>query len=470
MNRLLLLAGLLSGNLLAQISAPRNLRLVTREATPTPTPVETPAPTPTPTPSPNPDDPGDIDLTGFTLVFEENFDVLSVADTDAKGDKTWYFCPPYGLAGAFSTSHWTSESMQCQDGVLINTASWNSNRHDPLDKNWESGCLSSMDKTRSGFAQRYGYWAARVKMPDAGWSAWSAFWLASVSGIPDGGSKGYEIDIFEWYGDFQRHVGHSVHPWNEDGSQGEGDGGGFAAIPGGDAINSWHIYGCKVDPQWITFYIDGFETKRLPTNNEYLAEPLYIIIDYALRGNPVSGYKFDSKEPSHMLVDWVRAYALPDIVPPPPPPAPTSLVTNPGFDDDNEDTQTPQGWEEWSDIGSNPNGFTRAGNSHSGARYYVIEGSGPFRLFQSQVCPTGEPGLYTLRAQVMSFGGLNEAAMIAKDYGGPDLAVAIPTAKTWTQITIPNIRCDSSSCRIGFWVDSNGDNWIAVDDVEFFKQ
>ena len=184
MNRLLLLAGLLSGNLLAQISAPTNLRLVDSEATPTPTPVETPAPTPTPAPSPNPGDPQDIDLTGFTLVFEENFDVLSVAETDAKGDKTWYFCPPYGPAGAFSTSHWTSESMQCQDGVLINTASWNSNRHDPLDKNWETGCLSSMDKTRSGFAQRYGYWSARVKMPDAGWSAWPAFWLASIGGIP----------------------------------------------------------------------------------------------------------------------------------------------------------------------------------------------------------------------------------------------------------------------------------------------
>ena len=150
-------------------------------------------------------------------------------------------------------------------------------------------------------------------------------------------------------------------------------GGGFGPIPGGDATNTWHIYGCRVDPQWITFYVDGFESKRFPTNNEYLAEPLYIIINYALRGNPVSGDKFDTKEPSHMLVDWVRAYELPDEAPVPPPTAPTSLVTNPGFDDDNEDTQTPSGWEEWSDMGSNPNGFTRQGNSYSGARYYVME-------------------------------------------------------------------------------------------------
>jgi hypothetical protein len=48
-------------------------------------------------------------------------------------------------------------------------------------------------------------------------------------------------------------------------------------------------------------------------------------------------------------------------------------------------------------MGSNPNGFTRQGNSHSGARYYVMEADGSFRLFLSQVCPTEEPGLYTLR-------------------------------------------------------------------------
>jgi hypothetical protein len=76
-----------------------------------------------------------------------------------------------------------------------------------------------------------------------------------------------------------------------------------------------------------------------------------------------------------------------------------------------------------------------------------MESDGPFRLFLSQVCPTEEAGLYTLRARVMSFGGLNEAAMIVKDYGGPDLDVAIPTSKTWTQITIPNIRCEGASAR-----------------------
>jgi len=75
MKRLLFFAVLLTGNLFAQISAPKNLRIDTGEPSPTPTPA----------------DPQDIDLTGYKLVFEENFDVLSVAETDAKGDKHGIF-------------------------------------------------------------------------------------------------------------------------------------------------------------------------------------------------------------------------------------------------------------------------------------------------------------------------------------------------------------------------------------------
>jgi hypothetical protein len=49
MKRLLFFAALLAGNLLAEISAPQNLRIVTGE----------------PSPTPSPGNPQDIDLTGY---------------------------------------------------------------------------------------------------------------------------------------------------------------------------------------------------------------------------------------------------------------------------------------------------------------------------------------------------------------------------------------------------------------------
>jgi hypothetical protein len=79
----------------------------------------------------------DIDLTGYTLVFQDNFDTLPLADSDDKGAKTWFFWPPYGPAGAFSASHWVTSTMECQNGVLIDRAEWDPNRHDQFDNNWD---------------------------------------------------------------------------------------------------------------------------------------------------------------------------------------------------------------------------------------------------------------------------------------------------------------------------------------------
>ena len=111
-----------------------------------------------------------------------------------------------------------------------------------------------------------------------------------------------------------------VHPWNPDGSQAPSpyQGGDWIDIPGGDAINQWHIYGCKVAPDFIRFYIDGQEVGRIPTKLDYLDDPLYIIINYALN-EPLNSEPFGSKGRSSLLVDWVRAYSLPPNVSVPPP-------------------------------------------------------------------------------------------------------------------------------------------------------
>ena len=124
----------------------------------------------------------DIDLTGYRLVFSDEFNTLSVGSANGKGAAKWGDWPPYGPAGAFSRSHWAKRRLRVDNGILSSDAVWNSQRNDASGNNWESGLIASMDKNRSGFAQRFGYWSARMKMPNAGQGAWSAFWLASASG------------------------------------------------------------------------------------------------------------------------------------------------------------------------------------------------------------------------------------------------------------------------------------------------
>jgi beta-glucanase (GH16 family) len=258
------------------------------------------------------------DLNDYTLVFSDEFNSLSVGDHSNKGSNTWGDWPPYGSAGAFSRSHWVRSRLEAVGGILRLHMVWNPSRNDPFDNNWESGVIASMDRQRQGFAQKFGYWSARIKMPEAGEGAWGAFWLASRSGIPNGGSNGYEIDIVEFYGIVDNppdRYGWSVHAWNGNGSRGPGSGGSFVDIFGGDASGTWHVYGCEVNEVNIVMYLDGQEVGRLPTNHEYLQEPLYIMVDYALR-NWHPDEPFASKGSSFMQVDWVRAYSLPTLMPP----------------------------------------------------------------------------------------------------------------------------------------------------------
>jgi arabinogalactan endo-1,4-beta-galactosidase len=58
--------------------------------------------------------------------------------------------------------------------------------------------------------------------------------------------------------------------------------------------------------------------------------------------------------------------------------------------------------------------------------------------------------------------------MEAKNCGGAQQNLNIPTTSTWTQITISNISVTNGQCTIGFWSVAAANQWINFDDVEFF--
>jgi beta-glucanase (GH16 family) len=265
-----------------------------------------------------------LDLTGFGLVFADDFNTLSAQAPDDKGSAIWLGHGPYGAASNFSVSQWSwdSKTLRVENGALVNTAWW-----DQSINNWRSGLISSMDRQRDGFAQRFGYWEARMRMPNAGRGAFPAFWLLAATTIPNhNGIKGYEIDILEWFGQdapqSADRFAHTIHEWNPDGSQGAGSEGKWVDVA--DPINTWHTYGCMVTPWWIAFYLDGVCTWTKPVNLDYNKFPLYVMVNYALGGGwPVTGEPYASHGDSALLVDYVYAYAPPAAWPIPR--APTNL-------------------------------------------------------------------------------------------------------------------------------------------------
>ncbi len=78
-------------------------------------------------------------------------------------------------------------------------------------------------------------------------------------------------------------------------------------------------------------------------------------------------------------------------------------------------------------------------------------------------------GTYTLKAWVQSSGGQNTVKMYAKDFGGSEVNVSLPTTSTWIQVRIDNIAVSNGQCTIGFYSDASAYDWHCFDDVELYK-
>ncbi len=237
-----------------------------------------------------------LDLTGFDLTFAEEFD--GPLDVSAWGPGTrWIAHTPY--SGDFGDARFADPQpgfpFTIEDGVLRIEAS-------KRDDTWHSGLLCSVDPQGQGFSQQYGYFEARARFPE-GKGTWPAFWLLGVAQLVDRSLDQIEIDVVEQYGEHPNALHTTVHQWLADGRH-EAEGRAFI-VPG--MAEESHTYGVLVTESTITFYFDGVELWARPTPEEAKA-PLYLLVNLALGG----GWSIEeTPDPSIMLVDYVRAYALP---------------------------------------------------------------------------------------------------------------------------------------------------------------
>jgi hypothetical protein len=151
-----------------------------------------------------------------------------------------------------------------------------------------------------------------------------------------------------------------------------------------------------------------------------------------------------------------------------------NVVTNPSFEADNASTQTPQGWSEWAATSGqtlvsyvesagggagSPNTGTYRGIHWSGSAWQEV------RTYQIK---TGlANGNYRLSAWVKSNAAIG--SIYASNYGGVVLTTAIPVTSSWTRVSM-DVNVTNGQCEFGFKSANdltNGNNWVAFDDVEF---
>jgi hypothetical protein len=164
----------------------------------------------------------------------------------------------------------------------------------------------------------------------------------------------------------------------------------------------------------------------------------------------------------------------PTLTPAPTPTPQPNLALNPGFEADGAATQTPQRWSTWASSSTDADAdySDTYGGTHGGAFHGTHSKASAYEVYTYQVT-TGLPnGLYTLRAWTKSSGGQSYAMLLAKNYGGAQVATSVPTTTngSWQQITVPNISVSNGQCEWGFYSYAGAGQWLYFDDVELVKQ
>ena len=242
--------------------------------------------------------PSTLDLSDFELTFADEFDSLSISSTE---DATWYPRTPW--YGDFGEARFAEPGQggpfSLRDGNLVITV-------DQIEPGrWQSGLISSMNPDGRGFAQQYGYFETRMRVP-TGEGVWPAFWLIGAQRLQGRGVSA-EIDIMEHYGAWPNRFSMKWHEWGVPSADG-GDGHNWdythVYVEDGNLGDGWHTYGALIDERTITYYFNGREVWSAPTPDIH-HQPMMVLVNLALGGGWPVDPTLDDVE---LLVDYVRVY------------------------------------------------------------------------------------------------------------------------------------------------------------------
>ncbi len=262
---------------------------------------------------PAPENPASLDLDGFTLVWEDEFDGNAVDSSKWTG----YKCSAEKSKTRMGC-WWNTDMASVRDGNLhIHTK-----YYDKGYKGGRRGWYSCGLCTDGLFDQTYGYFEIRCILPK-GIGSWSAFWMMPHNindSIGNGGTDGAEIDICEaaYYryklSDNVNVVSSTIH-YDAYGSEHRQKTACTPFIENNDPYEEYNTYGVEWNDKEYIFYINGVETGRTDFGGTSKV-PEYMIIDCnvnGMKGFPLNGWvgdalTFDSEAPTDFIVDYVRVY------------------------------------------------------------------------------------------------------------------------------------------------------------------
>ena len=239
----------------------------------------------------------EVNLDGYTLVFEDNFDGTEL-NTDI-----W----EYRATGARRGGYNAPSQVEVRDGNLVITAEY---LEDGL---FGEGWYAGMIRLKERYCQ--GYFEMRC-IANKGQYFWSAFWLQAdgsyTSSVSKGGVGGAEIDIFESANNvsplIRGSVTHAIHCAGVDGIVEDFQSMSLGAFYGNNIFEEYNTYGLEWNENEYIFYINGVETRRSSFGNGVSEVPEEVIVSLEIP-TPEELDKLDKDTySSEFIVDYVRIY------------------------------------------------------------------------------------------------------------------------------------------------------------------
>jgi len=245
---------------------------------------------------------------GYTLVWSDEFKGKNGALPDAK---KWTYDIGGSGWGNHELEYYTNraENARIEHGKLVITA----RREDftgPDDKKFDY--TSTRLKTQGLFAQAYGRFEARIKLP-AGQGIWPAFWMLGENIVGDGWPKCGEIDVMENIGK-EPGINHgSLH--GPSATSPTSDLTKTITLPNGKRLSDdFHLYAVEWEPGVVRFYLDSnlyatFTSAQWPAGGTWVFDhPFFIILNVAVGGDWPGAPDGTTIFPQTMQVDYVRVY------------------------------------------------------------------------------------------------------------------------------------------------------------------
>lgn len=244
---------------------------------------------------------------GWRLVWHDEFEGRSGSAIDAA---KWSFDIGGGGWGNDELQSYTSriDNAELQGGALVIRA-----RKETLagPDNVTRSYTSARLLTKTKFAQAYGRFEARIKLP-FGQGIWPAFWMLGNDFETAGWPSCGEIDIMENIGKEPSIVHGTLHGPGYSGANGLTA---TYALPKSRKFSDgYHTFAVEWEPDQIRFSVDGHHYKTqtpadLPPGKAWVFNhPFFLILNVAVGGQFPGNPDQTTSFPQSMRVDYVRVY------------------------------------------------------------------------------------------------------------------------------------------------------------------